>query len=343
MRILFVSRKSPNTDARLQALIRAGNEVDLLDSYLLFPFSNRVLRLLLILPGGAYLVDLYARKRAKSKLRHRSDYSLVFLNQCEHLGPLSICWLKVNVARVLNYVNDDPFGNTSHWRWKNFLKTVKLLDLLVVVRQQNIEEAKQLGAKNVHRVFMAADAVLHKALKENPEDYAEWNSQVAFIGSYFPERGPFLAELVQRGVPLSIYGPGWERAKEWSVMKPCFRKGRIAGEDYVKAIQYAKICLGLLSKQNRDAHTTRTFEVPCVGSLLCAERTAEHLSLFREGEEAVFFNNAEECAQICGELLKDTKRREQIAENGRNRFLELDQTNDKVMTEIIEVFEKLVG
>ena len=242
---------------------------------------------------------------------------------------------------MLNYVNDDPFWNSTYWRWKNFLKTVPLLDLLVVVRPQNVDEAKDWGARRVHRVYMAADSISHQALQETSEDRVEWGSEVAFIGSYFPERGPFLAELVERGVPLAIYGPGWERAPEWELLKPYFRKGRVAGDDYVKAIQYADICLGLLSKQNRDAHTTRTFEVPCIGSLLCAEKTTEHLSLFREGKEAVFFDSAEECAAICNKLLEEPKRISEIATAGHRRFIELNQTNDKVMAEILSVFHSI--
>lgn len=335
MKILFISRITPNTKARFEALIRVGHEVDFLNSDRLFPFSSRILKVLLLLPFGPTIVDFFSKNRLHSKPGIRADYSLVFLNQCEALGSLSVRWLKSEIAPVLNYVNDDPFGNSKSWRWKNFLKTVPLLDLLVVVRPQNVEEAKQWGAKNVHRVFMAADAILHKALAGCQTDRDLWRSEVAFIGSYFPERGPFLARLVECGVPLAIYGPGWEGSREWELLKPYFRKGRVAGDDYVRAIQYADICLGLLSKQNRDGHTTRTFEVPYIGSLLCAEKTAEHLSLFSDGEEAVFFESAEECAAICNELLADPKRINQIAKAGHLRFNELNQTNDKVMDEII--------
>ncbi len=341
MKILFISRKTPNTDARFNALTRAGHEVDFLNSDRLFPFPSRVLRLFLTMPFGAFLVDIMARRALKRELKRSPNYSLVFMNQCVALGPLSVCWLQSEIGKILNYVNDDPFGNSSYWRWRNFLKTVPLLDLLVVVRPQNVEEAKQWGARHVHRVYMAADSILHKSLQETSEDRVQWGVKVAFIGSYFPERGPFLAKLVECGVPLAIYGPDWDRAPEWELLKPYFRKGRVLGDDYVKAIQYADICLGLLSKQNRDAHTTRTFEVPCIGSLLCAEKTTEHLSLFSEGEEAVYFESAEECATLCRELLEEPKLISEIATAGHRRFIQLNQTNDKVMAEILSVFHSI--
>ena len=88
-------------------------------------------------------------------------------------------------------------------------------------------------------------------------------------------------------------------------LKPYFKGQTLKGKDYISAIQGSKICLGLLSKGNRDLHTTRTFEIPFIGSLLCAERTSEHLELFDENLEAVFWNSAEECAEKCKELLKN--------------------------------------
>lgn len=335
MKILFVSKKSPNTDARFRSLVRAGNKVDFLDSKSFFSFSNRLLRVLLTVPLGSYIVDKVSCSGLTRELKNRSDYFLIFLNQCETIGPKSLKMLKNKGTKVLNYVNDDPFGNSKNWRWKNFLKTVPLLDLLVVVRKQNITEAKNWKAKHVYRVFMAADTFLHKPLPENSADRLKWASKVAFVGSYFPERGPFFADLVRRGVPLAIYGPGWERAPEWSILKQCFRRGRISGDEYIKAVQYADICLGLLSKQNRDEHTTRTFEIPSIGTLLCAEKTDEHLSFYKEGKEAVFFNTAEECAKLCLELLSNPLRLEKIALAGHNRFNQLNQTNDKVMEEVL--------
>ena len=74
----------------------------------------------------------------------------------------------------------------------------------------------------------------------------------------------------------------------------CKRRGSgpaIYGDDYLKAIQLAKVSLGLLSKGNRDLHTTRTFEIPYCGGLLCAERTSEHLQLYQEDVEAVYWSD----------------------------------------------------
>jgi len=101
------------------------------------------------------------------------------------------------------------------------------------------------------------------------------------------------------------------------------------------AIQCAKVSLGLLSKGNRDLATQRSFEIPHLGGVLCAERTSEHTRLYREDEEAVFWSSPEECADRCMRLLQNEQDRKQLAIKGRRRCLLNGTTNERVMTQVI--------
>jgi hypothetical protein len=92
----------------------------------------------------------------------------------------------------------------------------------------------------------------------------------------------------------------------------------------------------MLSKENRDLHTTRSLEIPYLGGLLCAERTREHCDLYREGEEAVFWSSADECAEKCFALLNDAGLRRRIADSGRLRCIQNRTTNEAVMRRIVE-------
>ena len=157
-----------------------------------------------------------------------------------------------------------------------------------------------------------------------------------FLGTWFPERGPFLLELVKLGVPLTIRGANWHKAPEWSMLRSHWKGGALVGEDYAKAIQCAKVNLGLLSKGNRDLHTQRSLEVPALGGLLCAERTTEHLDMYVEGKEALFWDSAEECAEVCRSILANEELRQQIAAAGRVRSETNGNTNENVMRTIVE-------
>ena len=85
---------------------------------------------------------------------------------------------------------------------------------------------------------------------------------------------------------------------------------------YRLALGGAKIALGLLRSANRDRHTMRTFEIPACGAFLCAQRTDEHEELFREGTEAVFFNDPDELKSQITRYLDDEDARTRIAAAG---------------------------
>ena len=142
--------------------------------------------------------------------------------------------------------------------------------------------------------------------------------------------------MIEAGIPLTIYGDRWQKAQEWSILRNAWKGRPLYTEDeYAKAIQTTKICLGLLSKGNRDLHTTRSIEIPYLGGLLCAERTTEHLELYQEGEEAVFWSDTAECIQICQTLLNDEDRRKEIAAKGRTRCIKNNILNAAIMAKII--------
>jgi hypothetical protein len=137
-------------------------------------------------------------------------------------------------------------------------------------------------------------------------------------------------------MPLAIYGNRWQRAKEWETLRPYWRgPGLHNDDDYAKAVQGAKVCIGLLSKGNRDSSTTRSFEIPHLGAPFCAERTEEHLELYTEGEEALFWDNAEECAAQCSRLMNDEPLRTRIAAAGRARCLRNGTTNEVILGRIL--------
>ncbi len=140
-----------------------------------------------------------------------------------------------------------------------YRQSVPLYSLLVVVRNENVTEAKQAGARQVMQVWRSADEIAHTPRKLTHAEQQRYASDVAFIGTWMPERGPFMVELIRHSVPLSIWGDNWQKSPEWPLLKTCWRgPGLYDDQVYSAAILGAKICLGLLSKGNRDLHTQRS-------------------------------------------------------------------------------------
>jgi hypothetical protein len=229
---------------------------------------------------------------------------------------------------VINYHVDDPFGPRDSNYWLQYKRAVSAYDLMVVVREENVEEARRLGARKVLRVFRSADEVAHLTRALTDEEKARWASEVLFVGTAFPDRGAFFAELIRLEVPVTIYGNGWHSLKEWKVLQPCWKgPGLDDAYSYSTAILAAKVSLGLLSKENRDLHTTRSMEIPSLGGVFCAQRTREHVALYNEDEEAVFWSSPGECASKCKSLLSDESWRQSIARKGHERYLKNGWTN----------------
>jgi hypothetical protein len=76
-------------------------------------------------------------------------------------------------------------------RFKAFRQSLPFYNLNVVVREENIPEAYALGAKDVMRVFRSADELSHSPRNLSENDHKKWDSEVLFLGTWFPERGSF--------------------------------------------------------------------------------------------------------------------------------------------------------
>ena len=73
---------------------------------------------------------------------------------------------------------------------------------------------------------------------------------------------------------------------------------------------------------------------PCMP--FCAEHTSEHLALYEEGREPVFWNDTAECAGQCMALLADVPRRKVIAEAGHAHALRNGHYNQQVIARILD-------
>lgn len=335
MRIAYIGTNSGTSSHRAGALIRIGHRVNVIDPRDYLPRSPWIDRWLY--HTSSFVINRLVYKPILDEVRQcRPD--LIWVNQgfyleCRLLEKLhGLC-----AGPIINYLNDNPFSGGHGYRFRKFMQAVHQYDLLVVVRTRNIQEAERAGARRVLRVFLSADEVAHRPRALSAQTYRRFRSDVAFVGTWMPERGPFLAELVNRGVPLSIWGERWHKAPQWDALKACWRgPGVYDAEAYAGAIQAAKINIGLLSKSNRDLHTQRSMEIPALGGLLCAERTVEHQALYQEDVEAVFCSSAAECAAKCLALLGDPQRRAAIARAGRAKVGRNRNYNEAVVAKVIE-------
>jgi len=281
---------------------------------------------------GYRLVAPVVASRLRARISSES-WDMVWIDCGPQLSPPFYRWLRMRGAPVVNYMTDNPFQKRDHRKWDLYRKCLPLQDLTVYPRIENVAEARQAGANEVMRVYFSYDPVVHAP---TPGVAREKEHDVIFVGSWMPERGPFALEMLRRGLSLRIVGDGWPRSPEWASLKSHWLGGSVYGRAYVEAIESAYIAIGLLSKGNRDLHTQRSVEVPFIGSAaFCAERTTEHMEMYSDGVEAVFWDSPEECAEVCHKLLSKPGECSLMAARAKARILDLKLSNDEVLASIL--------
>ena len=339
--ILYLGDSHPSSTSahRAKALERLGHTVNVYDLGKVLA-QNRSYKYLepLHYRTGYRFLQPQVTKLIKQLVDSTESVDVVWVNSGELIGPQSLEILKKLGGPLVLYNNDDPTGGRDGHRFDTLLKSLSYYDLCAVMREVNVAEFQAKGAKHVIHVRMSYDEIVHQPFAHSSEIPAEYKSEVVFIGTWmrYEKRDEFLLELLKQGIPLSIWGSRWAKSPHWASLQAVHRGDALSGRNYVAAMQGAKICLGLLSKGNRDQHTQRSQEVPFAGGLLCAERTAEHQQMYQEGVEAAFWSDAAECAQVCKQLLQDDTLRERMRLAGMQRVRAMHAGNEDVCRRILQ-------
>jgi spore maturation protein CgeB len=157
---------------------------------------------------------------------------------------------------------------------------------------------------------------------------------VVFIGAKEQDRLEHLLYLAEHGIQVHIYG--------WVVKEPnplhdnIIIHDRFLYEDeFCAALGCSKIALNFLRKMNRDLQTSRSIEIPAVRGFMLAERTDEHMQLFKEGKEAEFFSSKEELLEKVNYYLQHDQERLAIAKAGYERCFKDSYTFENRMQGIL--------
>jgi spore maturation protein CgeB len=228
------------------------------------------------------------------------------------------------------YYNDDMFNPAN--QTFTFAATVRQADCLVTTKSFNVAELQRAGARRVLYLPNAFDPAIHFPARGAAAESAALAGDVAFIGTFRPERADFLARLAGAlgDAVLNVWGGGWgkmdrpvywPRRRRWAALRRRIRGAELWGAPMGQAVQANRIALGLLHHANRDLHTSRSFEIPGCGGFMLAERTAEHQAFFAEDREAVYFGSFDECRDKARYYLGHEAERAAIARAGHERCL----------------------
>jgi spore maturation protein CgeB len=300
-----------------------------------------------LLPGPALM-------RINQKLMQSVEETMpnvVLVWRGTHILPWTLKAIRKRTgAFLVSYNNDDPFGWAAHgkvpwhhrfyWRW--FLKSIPYYDLHFVFRSVNISEMLGARAKAAYVLKPYFIPSIHRPIEIDDQERDKWDCDVVFVGHYEPDgRERYLRALVEGGLHVRLFGGGYwspsvlgKLASHFGAIRPVY------GDEYAKALCGARMCLCFLSRINRDAYTTRCFEIPACGRVLLSERTVELQDMFKEGEEALFFSNPEELLGKALWLREHQKDRQRIAQAGMRRVYADGHSVEDRMKEMIRIIDE---
>ncbi len=280
-------------------------------------------------------------------LRHQREFES-FLNRerPELMLVLKGLWVKAESLRVAEQfgckvvlINHDDFFSRNRFNWSLVQRSaLKEYAKIYSTRRINVEELKVLGLAAEFFPF-----AYHPKIHFPPTDPNTSGplGPALFVGTYERERANLLEDVAEQGVELAIYGEQWNKLRARSPLRKSVTEGFLAGESLRRAIFGASCCLGFLRKENRDEYTQRSIEIPACGGLLLAERTEEHLRMFKEGVEAEFFDadSPIELADKIQLLTREMERALSIRRSGMAAVARLKYTYDDRVRQILDEFE----
>jgi hypothetical protein len=335
MRILYHGSAYGNSGSRLRALQLLGHNVEQVQDPL--PSTWRPIR--------AIEVRLYngpaTMKLNRIFLRQAMEFkpNLVWVEMGRSIYASTLRQIKNQFGSLLvNSYSDDFIDKHS----RHYNRSIKLYDCIFdSTGEVNYPAYYKLGAKFVTKFLKGFDPETIFPVELTPEESQVYASDVTFIGHCEPSTIEVLAPVADVVEGIKIWGSGWNRYRLPKTLKRVVQYRRAMNEEFRKALCGAKIVIHYLSKWARDPYSSKSFEIPASGAFMLAERTQDHLALFEEDKEAVFFSSTEELLDKAKFYLSNDQMREKIAAAGRQRCLQSGYSNYNRMAEMMKLVARL--
>ena len=324
---------------RMKGIESAGNTVVPFDTTRYLRTGNRLVRSISHRFNAGFPVSLLNRELRNFVRGRHEAVSLIWIDKGRWLAPDTIGEIRERTgAPIVHYTPDAQF---LHNRSRFFTRSVPQYDLMVTTKRFEIELYRRYGAKRVHFDQQGFD----RRFPPRPptaEEREMFTADIAFFGRCEPHYVKVLGTVIDTGAQLKIWGPNWPRfARHNAWIRPYVGGEGVFGEQYPVALSCARIAIGALSKYIPETVTTRSFEIPASGAMFLAERTRDHLDLYKEGKEAEYFDSLPELAEKLRYYLANEPSRARVAHAGFQRAHDSGYDFGSVLKRIFEQIDGL--
>ncbi len=247
--------------------------------------------------------------------------------------------LRARGLKLVNYNPDHPFEFwTAGSGNRNVLQSIPHFDLHLTYScaiRRRIEAEYGVRTEILPFGYELDEATYAAACAEAEVPRA------CFIGNPDRIRVETLQALARAGLPIDVYGHGWERHLQPNGVR-LQTHDAVYREDYWKKLRGYRVQLNIFRPHNVGSHNMRTFEVPAVGGVMVAPHSPDHESYFRVGEEIFTYDSAEELVRRVRDLLEAPPETvAAIRERARSRCLEAGYSYRDRARQVFELFQRL--
>lgn len=320
---------------RLWALKKYGT-VDIVDTSLNSQgYFYRVCNKLFNLGFSINLPDTCGANQKIKDCVKNIEYDVVWIDKGLSINARTLKFIKRILPSCL-IVTFSPDNMTKRFNQsENYLKAIQFYDYTITTKSYIFESLEEMGHRNIIFAHKTYEPTFHFPMELTETEKSKYICDVGFIGAWEYERCESIKFLADNNIQVIVYGDGrWKDYSNYS--KNLKVRDGLFSSDYCKALGAFKISLCFLRKMNQDQQTARTMEIPACGTFMLAERTEEHLELFREGEEAEFFESNEELLEKCRYYLEHHVKREEIAANGLARCQTSGYSNEMLVKKLLD-------
>ena len=215
-------------------------------------------------------------------------------------------------ARFVNVFPDNPL-------WMLDFAHIEPYDVFFTKERFAIRQLQLVGLRNLHYLAPWCVPADHHPVTPTDAERAALRGRAAIVGSWYPYRERFLAELAD--YPIRIFGPGWKRAASPRV-RALVAGGSVFGRAKLAVYSAATVSINLHHPMNDVAGVnTRLFELAAAGACQLVDAKDDVTALFKAGDEILTFRDLGEARRHLDYYLAHPDEAQAIGEHARRRAL----------------------
>lgn len=332
MRVAIIGQDYPEASARYISkwFARLGHETELFIAPSTFGISKfradlvnrlveRSVRLTLSLSTSA---SMRAEKRMAAKILKWFPDLVVTVDA--HLWPDTVRDLGGQGAKVVLWFLDAlvNFGRQ--------IMFVAPYDRIFLKDPYMVRYCSEIAGLPAHLLPEGCDPEIHRPLEPAPPELV---SDVAMIGNIHPSRVRLLEQLLD--FDIKVWGRVWPRWLE-SPVREMYTGRFLAGDDKAMAMRCSKSVLNNLHYGEIESSNCRMFEAAGCGAFQLAEWRPGFDSLFRDGEEIVYYRSASELRDLLAHWLPRDEERRAVGDAACSRA-HAEHTFERRLERLLEV------